>query len=104
MPKVKEILKKVRTLEIKTKKPVEGLIAGNYRSVFKGNGIEFSEVREYVPGDDIRSIDWNVTARLNAPFVKEYIEERNLSIYIIYDVSGSADYGSSKSKKTRDAR
>jgi uncharacterized protein (DUF58 family) len=99
MPKVKEILKRVRKLEIKTNKPVEGLIAGNYRSVFKGSGIEFSEVREYVPGDDIRSIDWNVTARLNAPFVKEYIEERNLSIYIVFDVSGSGEYGSEKSKK-----
>lgn len=99
MPKVKEILKKVRKLEIKTNLPVEGLIAGNYRSVFKGSGIEFSEVREYVPGDDIRSIDWNVTARLNAPYVKEYIEERNLSIYIVYDVSGSSEYGSKKSKR-----
>jgi uncharacterized protein (DUF58 family) len=99
MPKVKEIIKKVRKLEIKTNKPVEGLIAGNYRSVFKGSGIEFSEVREYVPGDDIRSIDWNVTARLNAPFVKEYIEERNLSVYVVFDVSGSGEYGSSKSKK-----
>jgi uncharacterized protein (DUF58 family) len=99
MPKVKEILKKVRKLEIKTNKPVEGLIAGNYRSVFKGSGIEFSEVREYVPGDDIRSIDWNVTARLNAPFVKEFIEERNLSVYIVFDVSGSGEYGSGKSKK-----
>jgi uncharacterized protein (DUF58 family) len=99
MPKVKEIIKKVRKLELKTNRKVEGLIAGNYRSVFKGSGIEFSEVREYVPGDDIRSIDWNVTARLNAPFVKEFIEERNLSVYIVFDVSGSGEYGSSKSKK-----
>ena len=99
MPKVKEIIKKVRKLELKTNRKVEGLIAGNYRSVFKGSGIEFSEVREYVPGDDIRSIDWNVTARLNAPFVKEYIEERNLSVYIVFDVSGSGEYGSEKSKK-----
>ena len=99
MPKVKEIIKKVRKLELKTNRKVEGLIAGNYRSVFKGSGIEFSEVREYVPGDDIRSIDWNVTARLNAPFVKEYIEARNLSVYIVFDVSGSGEYGSEKSKK-----
>ncbi len=99
MPKVREVLRKVRKLEIKTRKPVSGLLSGNYRSVFKGRGIEFSEVREYVAGDDIRSIDWNVTARLNAPYVKEYIEERNLDIYIVFDVSRSGDFGRDKSKK-----
>jgi uncharacterized protein (DUF58 family) len=99
MPQVREILKRVKKIEVKTNKPVEGLISGSYRSVFKGRGIEFSEVREYVPGDDIRAIDWNVTARMNAPFVKEFIEERALNIYIMMDVSASNDFGLSKSKK-----
>lgn len=99
MPKVKEILGRVKTLEIKTHKLVEGLISGNYRSVFKGRGIEFSEVREYTPGDDIRAIDWNVTARFNSPFVKEFIEERDLNVYIVFDVSASNDFGFEKSKK-----
>jgi uncharacterized protein (DUF58 family) len=99
MPKVKEILKKVKNLEIKTNRPVDGLIAGNYHSVFKGRGIEFSEVREYIPGDDVRAIDWNVTARFNAPFIKEFIEERDLDIYIVFDMSASSEFGSEKSKK-----
>ncbi len=99
MPKVKEILRKVKRLEIKTNGPVEGLIAGSYHSVFKGLGIEFSEVREYVPGDDIRSIDWNVTARFDAPSVKEFIEERDLNVYIVFDVSASNDFGCLKTKK-----
>ena len=73
MPKVKEILKRIKKLEIKTNRLVEGLISGEYHSVFKGMGIEFSDVREYAPGDDIRTIDWNVTARYNSPFVKEFI-------------------------------
>ncbi len=99
MPDVKEILKKVRKLEIITNRLVDGLVAGNYRSVFRGKGIEFSEVREYVPGDDIRSIDWNVTARLNVPFVKEFIEERDISVFVLFDLSGSSDFGMQKSKK-----
>jgi uncharacterized protein (DUF58 family) len=94
-----EILKRVKKLEIKTKRPVEGLISGNWRSIFKGRGIEFSEVREYIPGDDIRAIDWNVTARFNSPFVKEYIEERDLNLYIVFDMSASNNFGSLKSKK-----
>jgi uncharacterized protein (DUF58 family) len=99
MPKVREILKRVKKLEIKINKPVEGLIAGSYHSVFKGRGIEFSEVREYVPGDDVRAIDWNVTARFNSPFVKEFIEERDLNVYIVFDASASNDFGCEKSKK-----
>ena len=99
MPKVKEILRRVKKLEIKTNRPVKGLIAGNYHSVFKGRGIEFSEVREYVPGDDIRAIDWNVTARLNLPYIKEFIEERDLNVYIVFDVSASNEFGFEKSKK-----
>ncbi|ODS35507.1 MAG: hypothetical protein A7316_10700 [Candidatus Altiarchaeales archaeon WOR_SM1_86-2] len=99
MPKVKKILKTIKKLEIKTNKLVEGLISGEYHSVFKGMGIEFSEVREYSPGDDIRTIDWNVTARYNSPFVKEFIEERDLNVYIIFDVSASNEFGFERSKK-----
>ena len=99
MEQIKEILKRIKKLEIKTNKLVYGLISGNYRSVFKGRGIEFSEVREYIPGDDIRSIDWNVTARFDMPYVKEFIEERDLSVYIAFDVSASNNFGHVKSKK-----
>lgn len=99
MPRTKEILKRVRKLEIKTRKIVESLMQGAYHSVFKGRGIEFSDVREYVPGDDVRSIDWNITARMNSPYVKEFIEERNLTIYIVFDVSASSEFGSEKEKK-----
>jgi uncharacterized protein (DUF58 family) len=99
MAETKEILKKVRKIEIKTKCLVEGLLQGAYHSIFKGRGIEFSEVREYVPGDDIRAIDWNVTARFNQPFVKEFIEERDLTVYIALDVSASSEFGREKSKK-----
>ncbi|MCD6464141.1 DUF58 domain-containing protein [Candidatus Woesearchaeota archaeon] len=99
MPEVKEILKQIKKIEIKTNKLVEGLIAGSYKSVFKGRGIEFSEVREYMPGDDIRSIDWNVTARFNTPYVKEFVEERDLNVYIVFDMSRSMFFGSVKTKK-----
>ena len=94
-----QILKKVKKLEIKTRHLVEGLLQGAYHSIFKGRGIEFSEVREYIPGDDIRTIDWNVTARMNHPFVKEYIEERDLTVYLVFDVSSSNEFGSQKQKK-----
>ncbi len=99
MEKLKDILKNIKKIEINTKKAVEGLLSGEYRSAFKGRGIEFSEVREYVPGDDVRVIDWNVTARFNMPFVKEFIEERNLDVYIVFDVSASGEFGYEKSKK-----
>ncbi len=101
MQKTKEILKKVRTIEIKTNRLVEGLLQGAYHSVFKGRGIEFSEVREYVPGDDIRTIDWNVTARMNFPYIKEFIEERDLTIYIVLDVSASNKFGYEETKKQK---
>ncbi|MFH2028634.1 MAG: DUF58 domain-containing protein [Nanoarchaeota archaeon] len=94
-----QVLKQVRKIELKTKNLVDGLLQGAYHSVFKGRGIEFSEVREYMPGDDIRTIDWNVTARMNHPFVKEFIEERDLTVYLLMDVSASNEFGSSKSKK-----
>lgn len=99
MQRTKEIIKNVKKIEIKTKQLVESLLQGAYHSVFKGHGIEFSEVREYAPGDDIRTIDWNVTARMNQPFVKEFIEERDLTVYILLDVSASNEFGSEKSKK-----
>ncbi|MBI1883641.1 MAG: DUF58 domain-containing protein [Chlamydiae bacterium] len=89
-----EILKKVRRLEIKTRRLVNEIFSGEYHSVFKGQGIEFSEVREYFPGDDIRSIDWNVTARMGHPFVKKFLEERQLNILLMVDLSGSEYFGS----------
>ena len=81
-----EILNKVRLVEIKTRKLVNNLFGGEYHSAFKGSGMEFAEVREYIPGDDIRSIDWNVTARTGKPYVKKYDEERELSVIIMVDV------------------
>lgn len=95
---MKETLRQIKKIDIKTKKLVDGLISGNYHSIFKGNGIEFSEIREYRTGDDIRSIDWNVTARYNKPFVKEFIEERDLNVYFVLDVSSSGLFGNTTSK------
>jgi len=89
----KEILKKVRQIEIRTGRLVNDVFAGEYESIFKGRGMEFHEVREYVPGDDIRSIDWNVTARAGHPYVKKFIEERELTVVIIADMSGSGNFG-----------
>lgn len=94
-----ELFKKIRRIEIQSRKPVNQLLAGEYRSVFKGQGLEFHEVREYQPGDDVRLIDWNVSARLGSPFIKKFIEERQRTIILLVDVSGSLDYGSlAKSK------
>jgi len=101
MPTAQEIIKKVKHIEITTKHLVDSLIAGNFRSVFRGQGVEFSELREYVPGDDIRSIDWNVTARYDHPYVKSFIEERDLRVYVVLDVSGSGNFGNTTAKKTR---
>ncbi len=85
MTETKEILEQVKKIEISTKHLVDGLVAGDYHSVFKGQGIEFSEIRDYRPGDDIRAIDWKVTARFNQPFIKEFIEERDLRVYFVFD-------------------
>ena len=85
----KEIIAKVKRLEIRTRKSVNDFVAGAYHSVFKGKGIEFDEVREYVPGDEIRDIDWNVTARMNKPYVKRFVEERQLTVLLLVDVSRS---------------
>ena len=84
-----DILKKIRVLEIKTRGLVEAAFAGDYHSVFKGRGMNFEDVREYQPGDEIRAIDWNVTARLGTPFVKKFTEERELTVMLIVDVSAS---------------
>jgi uncharacterized protein (DUF58 family) len=89
-----EMLKKVQALEIQMKSLVNDIFSGEYHSVFKGRGMEFAEVREYAPGDDIRSIDWNVTARLGLPFVKKYTEERELTVVLAVDLSASGAFGS----------
>lgn len=94
-----ELISRVKKIEIRTKRVVDGLLGGAYISVFRGRGIEFSEVREYTMGDDVRAIDWNVTARMDHPYVKEFIEERNLRVYLVLDISGSSDFGGQKSKK-----
>jgi len=94
-----EILKKIRTLEIKTKGLVETVFAGDYHSVFKGRGMNFEDVREYQPGDEIRAIDWNVTARLGTAFVKKFTEERELTVMLIVDVSASGNFGSAAQSK-----
>lgn len=88
-----ELVRQVRRIELKTRKLVDSRFSGEYLSSFKGQGIEFAEVREYHPGDDVRTIDWNVTARLGEPFVKRYIEERELSVLLLVDLSGSAGWG-----------
>lgn len=90
----REILKKIRQIEIRTSRLVSETVAGAYHSVFKGQGMNFEEVREYQPGDEVRSIDWNVTARMNHPFVKKFVEERELTLMLIVDVSGSGLFGS----------
>ena len=88
-----ELLQKVRKIEIKTKGLSNNIFAGEYHSAFKGRGMAFSEVREYQYGDDVRDIDWNVTARYNRPYVKVYEEERELTVMLLVDVSGSKDFG-----------
>ncbi len=89
-----ELLREVRRIEITTRELVRDLVAGDYASVFRGRGLEFAEVREYLPGDDVRAIDWNVTARLGAPFVKRHHEERQLTLLLLIDVSASGGFGS----------
>ncbi|MCC6372581.1 MAG: DUF58 domain-containing protein [Bacteroidia bacterium] len=94
-----ELLKKVRKIEIKTRGLSSQIFSGEYHSAFKGRGMAFSEVREYTPGDDVRTIDWNVTARFNTPFVKVFEEERELSVVLLVDVSASGAFGTSKQLK-----
>lgn len=95
----REILKKVRQIEIRTRKMVTDAMAGHYNSVFKGQGMDFEDVRSYNPGDDIRSIDWNVTARMGDAYVKRFREERELTLMLVVDVSASGDFGSQEESK-----
>jgi uncharacterized protein (DUF58 family) len=95
----REILKKVRQIEIRTNRLVNDSLAGQYHSVFKGRGMDFDEVREYVPGDEVRAIDWNVTARAGRPFIKKFTEERELTILLMVDLSASGNFGSGPQSK-----
>lgn len=94
-----EMLNKIRRIDIRTSQMVNDVLGGQYQSVFKGQGMEFEEVREYQPGDEVRSIDWNVTARMGRPFLKKYVEERELTIMLLLDVSASSTFGSIKQRK-----
>lgn len=95
----REVLRQIRRLQLKARRAVEDLLGGEYRSVFKGTGIAFEEVREYQPGDDIRAIDWNVTARMGHPFVKRFIEERERTVLLAVDCSGSQQFGTRAQQK-----
>lgn len=95
----KDLAKKIRLIQIHSRRAVNDVLAGEYKSVFKGSGMEFDEVREYAPGDEIRSIDWNVTARTGRPFIKRYVEEREQTVLLLVDLSASGDFGSRGQKK-----
>lgn len=95
----REVLRRVRRIEIRTRRLVDEVFAGQSESVFKGRGIEFSDVRPYVPGDEVRDIDWNVTARFGQPFVKRFVEEKELTVVLLADVSGSLEFGSRERSK-----
>jgi uncharacterized protein (DUF58 family) len=97
--KTKAIMKKMRQIEVRTRRKVTDTLSGQYHSVFKGRGLDFDEVREYVAGDEIRTIDWNVTARAGRPFVKKFTEERELTILLVVDVSASGNFGSAEQSK-----
>jgi uncharacterized protein (DUF58 family) len=90
----RDTLQKIRRIRIRTRTILESGIVGSYHAVFKGRGMEFAAVREYTPGDDVRTIDWNVTARMDAPYVKKYVEERDLTLLLVVDLSGSQAFGS----------
>ena len=98
----REIIRRVREIQVRTGRQVADVLAGEYQSVFKGGGIEFDEVRPYLPGNDVRSIDWNVTARAGHPYVKRYVEERQLTLMLMADVSASQDFGS-RTRSKREA-
>ena len=97
--KTQEILQKIRRIEVSTRRLVNNVFAGEYQSTFRGQGMEFDEVREYQPGDEIRAIDWNVTARMGQPFVKTFVEERELVMMLLVDVSRSTDFGTQQQTK-----
>lgn len=96
---LRELLRRVKEIEIRSRRKAESVLSGEYRTVFKGSGIEFEEVREYQRGDDIRAIDWNVTARTGKVFIKKYSEERELQVYVLSDISGSQYFGSGSQSK-----
>src|SRR5260370_18396495 len=95
----REIVKKIRQIELRTNRLVSETLAGQYHSVFKGQGMDLEEVREYQTGDEVRAIDWNVTARMNHPFVKKFVEERELTLMLVVDLSGSGLFGSGEQSK-----
>jgi uncharacterized protein (DUF58 family) len=95
----REVVSRIRQLQIRAKRAVEDLLGGEYHSIFKGVGVAFEEVRAYQPGDDIRSIDWNVTARMGQPFVKRFVEERELTVLLVVDASGSQHFGTARYDK-----
>jgi len=97
----RELIRRVRRIEIRTRRLVEESLAGAYHSLFKGRGMEFAEVREYVPGDDVRTIDWNVSARMGHPFVKKFTEERELTVVLLVDASASGRFGTGVSTKVQ---
>ena len=92
---LQELMRQVRLIELRTTKLVTGMFAGLYLSSFKGRGIEFDEIREYNPGDDVRAIDWNVTARTGKPFIKRFVEEREMTVLLAVDISASGVFGTS---------
>jgi uncharacterized protein (DUF58 family) len=96
----RDLIRRIRKLEIRTRKVVADMLAGQYHSVFKGRGMAFSEVRQYQPGDEVRTIDWNVTARMNEPYVKVFTEERELTVMLLVDVSASKEFGSRERTKS----
>jgi len=99
MPSTRDILRKVRQIEIRTNRMVTDALTGAYHSVFKGQGMDFEEVREYAPGDDVRAIDWNVTAKMDRPYIKQFREERELTIMLLVDLSASGAFGSQEESK-----
>src|SRR4030095_16497982 len=94
-----DTLRKIRRIELRTRKLVNDSFAGSYHAIFKGRGIEFDAVRPYEPGDEIRSIDWNVTARAGEPFIKRFVEERELTVMLVIDTSASSFFGTVKQQK-----
>src|SRR5664279_3871456 len=96
---IKDLLKQVRLIDIRTRRLATDALAGQFHSMFRGRGMDFDEVREYVPGDEVRTIDWNVTARAGRPFIKKFAEERELTLLLLVDVSASGHFGSSVQSK-----
>ena len=96
-----ELLRQLRSIEIRTRRLADEQLAGTYSSVFKGQGLSFHEVREYIPGDDVRFIDWNVSARMNEPYVKVFVEEREMTVMLVVDLSASEQWGTRRASKAR---